>query len=336
MKRKMLTLLAVPLVALAIAVSDAAFVPGLLRGLSGSPSTAAVSPAWKIGDSWTYNVSVAALGEASVIPSELTPQPAMPSEAFVAGTLTETVVGSVSTDYGAAWNVSLTADCTSEPPRPILMGGPISQGQAGPSVTWTGFVWLRESDLAPIYSWKAVQLDRNWTLTFGTTGPFGMQANGTYRLSLDATTQVWYRPALAVLRFPLEENATWNVSSNATIRYASTFRVIGPNVTWTVDHSGNFTVPMGFAVRTGPFSDATTPAGTFRVLPVSLSRDVMIPDRDASAVMNLTAGADLELPHAFATGWFSDQVGNIVKATLAAGALDGPRIELDLVSYTYT
>jgi hypothetical protein len=83
-------------------------------------------------------------------------------------------------------------------------------------------------------------------------------------------------------------------------------------------------------------ADVTTPAGTFRALPVSLSRGVVVPDRDASAVMNLTAGADLDLPHAFATGWFSGQVGNVVRATMASPTFDGPRIELDLVSYSYS
>ncbi|HYM39528.1 MAG TPA: hypothetical protein VEY12_05205 [Thermoplasmata archaeon] len=340
MNRKMLTLLAVPLVAVALAISAAAIVPGLQKTLAQGPlATSVAAPAWAVGDRWTYNVSMAALAEADVLPREMIPDPTMPAEAFFAGALTETVAGSVSTEYGAAWNVTLDGRFGSGIPRPIIMSAPTVQAASTPGVTLTGFLWLRQSDLAPVYTLKTVHLDRNWTVPPVLTGAYGMEANATYRLTCDATTQVWYRPALGLWSFPLRENATWNASTNATIRYASTFRVVGPNVTYEAAHFANFTVPVRFSLRAGVFETVTTPAGAFRALPVSpvqASLQAAVPDRDASAVMNLTGDADVEMPHAFATAWFSATAGNVVKATFWSGPFVGPRLEMDLVSYTYT
>lgn len=331
-------ILAVPLAALVLAIAAVAMVPGILNG--SSPTTLATSiaaPSWKVGDRWTYNLSFAPMREAQILPPEMTP--AMPSanESFVVGTLTETVAGSVSTSYGDAWNVTLNATFDFEPPQPIPLDQPMMTVRSMPSVSTSGFVWLRQSDLAPVYSWKQVVLTRNWTLSFGAVGGYGMMSNATYTLTYHATTQVWYRPPLAIFRFPLEENTTWNVTSNATVRFASTFQVEGPNVTFSSQHEANFTSPLAFAMRTGFFADVTTPAGTFRALPVSALRSERVPvvwDRDASAVMNLTGDMDLEMPHAFATAWFSEQTGNVVKTTSGGAFIDGPRVELDLVSYT--
>ncbi len=66
------------------------------------------------------------------------------------------------------------------------------------------------------------------------------------------------------------------------------------------------------------------------------SRYAEIPDRDAGATMNLTGGTDLEAPRPFATVWFSAAAGNVVRADFGAATFDGPRLELDLASYTFT
>ena len=333
LQRKLLTLLAVPLVALAIAVSAVAIVPGMLNALSPAAATSIAAPAWKVGDRWTYNVSLAPLGEQEILPQEMTTTaPTIPSP-LVVGTLTEAVVGTVSTDSGAAWNVTLAGTLNVREPAP--MAG--MQSLFLPTVPVTGFVWLRQSDLAPVYSEKSVHLGTSWTLAFGNRTWYTPLANATYALSYNATTQVWYHPPLTMWQFPLEENSTWAVRSNATIDYASTFAFSGPNVTFETNHSATFTVPVDFSMHTGFFENVTTPAGTFRALPVSAFRGPLfpeVPDRDASAMMNLTGATDLAMPRGLGTAWFSASAGNVVKADTFSEGVEGPRIELDLVSYT--
>lgn len=337
--RKSVLMLALPTMALVIAVAAAAFVPGILTGPTPSLSATSIpAPTWKVGDRWTYNVSLISMSEGGFLPSEMVPQPSMASETFLAGTLTETVSGTASTPYGTAWNVTVDGAFGSAPPRPIPLGGPTVQAVSAPSITMSGFTWLRQSDLAPIYALKSIHLARNWTYTLSLAGYNGMLDNATYDLTFDATTQVWYAPPLAIWAFPLEENESWNATSNATVHYASSFRVTGPNVTFEWDHAANFSVPLRFAMVTGRFENVTIPSGTFRALPVSAARgtvDLRLADRDAGAVMNLTAATDIEVPRALSTAWFSAQAGNVVRASFWSGLVDDLRMELDLVSYTY-
>lgn len=338
MLRKGLLALGVPTVALIVAVAALAFVPGFASHLSRNPAAFSIpAPSWAVGDAWTYNVSLASMAAGDVLPPEMTP-PTLPVEAYLHGTVAERVASSVSTAEGDAWNVTLSGDLSLEPPRPIVMDGPVVQGVSGPNVTWSGFAWVRQSDLALIYSLKTMHLERNWTLTYGTWDGYGMLANGTYTLTYDATLSVAYAPALTVWRFPLQENVTWNVTSNASVDYASTFQILGPNVTYASHHAGNFTVPVAFTMQTGMMGNATTPAGTFDAIPVSATRKPVSPkplDPEAAAVLNLTGETDLDMPRAFATAWFSAQAGNLVKATYASPLFDGPRLEMDIVSYTY-
>ncbi len=337
--RKSLLLLAVPTMALVVAVAALALVPGILTGPRSELSAKSIpAPTWAVGDRWTYNVSLASFAEGELLPHEMVTQTTTPSETFLVGTLTETVAGSVSTPAGTAWNVTLDGTFGGAPPTPVILGDPSMQTVAEPAVKVSGFAWLRESDLAPIYTLKSVHLERNWTFTLNWSAFGGMIDNATYMLTYDATTRVWYSPALAIWSFPLEENESWNVTSNATVHYDSTFHVTGPNVTFETSHSANFTVPLRFSMHTGFFENVTTPAGTFRALPTSASRASMhldVPDPDADAVMNLTDASDLEIPHPFATSWMSAAAGNVVKATFWTSLIDGPRIELDLTSYKY-
>ncbi len=338
MERNMVALLAVPLLALAIAVSAVATVPGILNAFSpAAPVTSIAAPAWKVGDRWTYNVSFAMADEAAFLPQEMVSPTSGTNASFVLGTVTATVSGSVSTAAGAAWNVTLDESFGHE--TPVVGTQPLMQPLALPSVAASGFAWVRQSDLALISTEKSVHLERSWNLTFGSFWDTAMLANGTYTLSYDAVTQVSYQPALTVWQFPMEQNSTWNVTSNATIHFASQFRIQGPNATFDSNHSATFTVPVQFAMRTGLFASVTTPAGTFNALPVWASHGEVapeVPDRDASAMLNLTADMDPEVPHGFATAWFSSQVGNVVKADLGDGFAEGPRVELDLVSYTFS
>lgn len=342
MNRKMLAILAVPLLAIAIAASAVAFVPGILNTLSPGPSTATSisAPTWKVGDAWTYNVSFPSLESQQVLPGEMM-QPAMPTEAFVLGTLKETVVGSVSTDYGSAWNVSLDVTMGFHEPTPVVGPQPVLEPMSLPAVSVSGFAWYRTSDLAPVYVQKTATLASTWTVSTGNMTGFGILANATYSLTHTSTTRIWYHPPLTLWNFPLQENESWNVSSNATIRYASSFAFSGPNITFESNHTANFTVPLRFTVHTGTFEDVATPAGTFHALSVSVfhREPLVIPDRDASATMNLTGETDLDMPPALATSWFSGQVGNVVKTDLGLAGFngfEGPRVELDLVSYSYS
>lgn len=338
--RKGLLVLAVPTLVLILVVATLAFVPGILRTLAQGPSATSISaPTWKVGDRWTYNVSLTSVREDEILPPAMMPAEPTSNESFLVGTLTESVVGIVSTPSGEAWNVTLDGSFGFEAPRSISMSEPTVQSLSTPGATTSGFAWLRQTDLAPIYSLKSVHLARNWTLWIGISSDYGLLANATYSLSYDASTQIWYAPALTIWSFPLEQNVSWNVSSNATVRYASSFRIAGPNVTFEADHSANFTVPVDFAMRTGLFENVSTPAGTFRALPAwasHASRYAEIPDRDASAMMNLTGGMDVETPRSFATVWFSAEAGNVVRAEFGTAILDGPRVELDLVSYTFS
>lgn len=338
MNRKMLTLLAVPLLALAVAASAVAFVPGILNAFSPGTSTATSigAPAWKAGDTWTYNVSLGTMVASEILPSEMLVEP-LPSSAPVVGTLTETVVGSVSTDYGPAWNVTTDVAFYLGEPQPAAGSQPVMTSASMPKATVSSFTWYRQSDLAPVYALKTVSLSSTWTANASTFTMWGMLANATYSLSYTSTTQIWYHPPLAVYHFPLAQNESWNVSSNLTIRHDARFDFEGPNLTFSSSHSVNFTVPLDLAVRTGTFEDVTTPAGTFRALGVSVAHRESwdIPDRDTSAMMNLTSSTDVDMPPALASAWFSGSVGNVVRAEVGLGGFDGPRVELDLVSYSY-
>ena len=337
MQRKMLTLLAVPVLAIALAASAVAFVPGILNAFSAGPSTATsfAAPTWKVGDTWTYNVSLGSM-DAQVMPSEMLVGTSWGNESPVLGTLTETVVGSVSTPYGQAWNTTVDATLAFGEPQPVTGMQPMMDTLSMRAVSLTGFVWYRASDLAPVYAVRTVRLDSTWTVSSGTWMDFITLANATYSLNYTATTAISFAPPLEVYAFPMPQNATWNATSNATVRYTSTFDFSGPNVTYAASHEANFTVPLHLAMRTGLFENVTTPAGTFRALPVAASRGEFGPvaDRDASAMLNLTESMDVEVPHAFATAWFSGTVGNVVKADLGFGGFESPRVELDLVSYS--
>ncbi len=341
--RKLLPLLAVTAMVVAVAAAAVAFVPGMLNALSPSAdaSTSIAAPTWKAGDSWTYNVSFGSIDERGILPQEMTTGTIMPIDAFVHGTLTETVVGSVSTDYGSAWNVSEDLALSFGEPGPVAGTQPVLQPMAVQPVSVSGFAWVRQSDLALIYTLKSVHMSASWTFNTSVSYPWAQPTatNVTYSLAYGATTQVWYHPALTVWQFPLTENTTWQVASNATVKYASNFEVTGPNVTYSSSHAVNFTMPVDFSMHAGLFENVTTPAGTFHALPVAATRGPEVSpmeDRDAGAMMNLTSDFDDVMVHGFASGWFSGQVGNLVRADLGFGGFAVPRIELDLVSYTYS
>lgn len=336
---KTLMLFAVPMVALAFAVSAVALAPGILHAMGPSPAATPIpAPTWKVGDSWTYNVSMALGSGEEILPQAMVQSSPMPVPFPLTGTLTMTVAGAVSTNEGEAWNTTLSGSLALAPLRPIILSVPTTQTSSLSGVTQSGFVWLRQSDLAPIYSKKTVQIVATWNMSMGNRTIFPPFMNGTYSVTYTATTEVSYHPALAIWQFPLHENATWDVRSNATIRYASTFEFQGPNVTFATNRSVAFTVPVDFSVHTGLFENVTTPAGTFEALPAWASRGPVfpaIPDPDASAMMNLTADTELAVPHGFGTSWFSAQAGNVVRVDAYPASFVGPFVRLDLVSYTY-
>lgn len=343
--RKLLLSLAVPVVAIALVVTAFAVVPSALNTLAPGSSDAATSvPAWTVGTTWTYNLSFASWGEDAVIPEAMLASTwgngTWGNASRVFGTLTETVVGTVSTADGAAYNVTETlalrlgyAEPTAEP----AFGLPTYERPLG---NVTGFVWVRESDLAPVYAYKAVHLVRTWNVTAPTSpwtgdGGWGF-ANGTYTSTYDAGTAVSFDPGLTVVPFPLTENATVNVTSNATVRTWSSFALTGPNVTYGWNHFMNVTIPLAFVVRTGTFENVTTPAGTFSSLPVAVYRKPFVHpawDNDTDALTNLTLNVDCLTSRALVRGAFSEAVGNFVQATFGFGGFEGSGIELILAAY---
>ena len=341
--QKLSLVLAVPLVALALALAAVAVAPSMLNALApgSTPSPLETSvPSWKVGDTWTYNISIGSVAERALMPREMIVE-APPNDTMVLGTLKETVVGSVSTEYGPAWNVTQNVSLLRGRSAPGTRPEPMMDSLSMPQVGVTGFVWYLQSSLAPVYAYKSVQMERTWNLTTPTETSVldHMTLNGTYTLSYEAGTEIWYHPALSVLEFPLTENATYNVTSNETIHTWSSFDVTGPAGSYGWEHHANFTVPLDLSMRTGMFENVTTAAGTFRSLPVAVYHEAYaarLPGSDSGVLVNLSDGCDpIPMPHAFATAWFSDQVGNVVRADIGMGGFGGSRIELSLVSYSY-
>src|SRR5207249_10405569 len=69
-------------------------------------------------------------------------------------------------------------------------------------------------------------------------------ARGWFNSSYTATVQTTYEPALDIWSFPLGENETWNVSSNATIRAMIQWHFEGPSASFGFWHTFNATVPI--------------------------------------------------------------------------------------------
>src|SRR5207253_515599 len=114
----------------------------------------------------------------------------------------------------------------------------------------------RASDLAERKEVRTVQLKSAlWT------------ARGWFNVSYTATVQTTYAPALDIWAFPIEENETWNVSSNATIHAMIAWRFDAPNDSFGFWHDFDVTVPFRLMLHWGELENVTSP-----VVPSSLGR----------------------------------------------------------------
>ncbi len=271
--------------------------------------TSILPPSWTAGQAWTYNVSL----------TRIAPEVIGSYGDGLHGVVTETVLGTVPTAFGDAYNVSLAGTFAMQGAYSIA--APQSIGAANVSVH--GYVWYRTSDLATIEAVRWVHFQHSTTVD-----------NMTWTTDLSASIRIDYDPPLATWQFPLQSNESWNVSSNASVRYASAFELNGPNVTFGTTHYANATIPIRFHMETFEFSNVTTPAGTFWSLQAStlVGPVVMqLPDRGTDEGVNATTDLLTEPLHPIANLWFSAQVGNVVSDVNWFGPV---RYEANLVAYS--
>ena len=322
MQTRSLGLVVVAVVVAIVAVGALAFGPMNLTGLTNrTPTTAGPgpgtqtegpipTPTWHVGDTWTYNTSRP--------DPVVTPQWGEP--ASVAGSITRTVMSA----SNGVYNVSVTGSfhipdlinpTTDTPANAIILSRPTALENASVE----GYAWYRMSDLAKLKDFRTVAVSGSlWTEA------------GVANASFTATVETTYSPALDLWSFPLGENETWNASSIATIHASLSWHADGPNWTWNVNWNLNATVPVKLVLTSGTAENVTTPAGTFRAIPVRVFLAMPGPiDDHKEMAMNL--GNDEAIEHrAPAELWFSGTVKGVVQATMT---IRGVRVEAVLTSY---
>lgn len=321
--QKWMLVLAVPVLAVALALSAVTLGPGLLQALSPAPAqaTSIAVPTWQAGDTWTYNLTwVPGIELANETPLANGMEPQSIATPLVVGQLTKTVVGTVSTPAGDAYNVSLEATFGFAHPwrTDVEATSPLH------AVNVTGYAWYLTSNLAEVMEVRTVSMNATWTFF-----------NRTWTMAYSASVTTRYTPALDMWSFPLTANESWNVTSMASIQYAARYSVEGPNMTYAMERTLNVTTPVGFDMQTGNFTNVTTPAGTFWSLGASAFPARAAPpvaDHDAEMALNLTDHPILREPHAFVHVWFSAQAGNVVQAEF--GPEWAPHLLVTLVAYT--
>ncbi|HKW43953.1 MAG TPA: hypothetical protein VJP06_07170 [Thermoplasmata archaeon] len=325
MRTRSLGLIVVAAVIAVVAVAAVAFGPMNLTGLTNrtptsdkpgpggpGPQTASPIPAptWQVGDTWTYNTSRP--------DPVLTPQWGAPSSQV--GSITRTVTSA----SNGVYNVSITGsfhipdliDPTTDTPANAII---LSRPTALENASVEGYAWYRMSDLAKLKDFRLVTV----------SGPLWTEA-GVANASFSATVETTYSPALDLWSFPLGENESWNASSNATIHASLSWHAAGPNWTWNINWNFNATVPVKLVLTSGTAENVTTPAGTFRAIPVRVHLAMPGPmDDHKEMAMNL--GNDEAIEHrAPAELWFSGTVKGVVQATMT---IRGVRVEAVLISY---
>src|SRR5437879_12063294 len=177
------------------------------------------------------------------------------------------------------------------------------------TATVEGYTLYRASDLAELRDVRTVRITGSiWT----EVGTF----NASYATKVDTT----YEPALDVWAFPLNENETWNVSSNATIHVWTKWRLDAPNEYFEFGHNFTITLPVRLLAHSGMVEDVTTPPGTFSAIPVPPTLptlDVVTNDRLTPA-MGVGGDGWME-PRVPAVALFSAAVGDVVKGATAFG-----------------
>jgi hypothetical protein len=300
----------------ALAVVAVALGPANLLNLraptgGNTPQAASIGvPTWHVGDSWTYHVNTSSARTVWIGSS-------------VEGNVTRTVTAS----EGGQYNVSVNGSFHVE--RIIDLAGSGDVGNATimllsrtfmENATVDGYTLYRASDLAEQMDVRTVRI----------TGSIWTEA-GTFNASYTAKVVTTYDPTLDVWAFPINENETWNVSSNATIHVWSKWRLDAPNEYFEFGRNFTVTLPIRLLARSGMLEDVTTPAGTFSAIPVRLTLPPLdiAPDDRLTPAMGIGADGWME-PRVPAEAWFSADVGNVVKA---ATPLAGTRIVTELTAF---
>ena len=272
------------------------------------------TPIWDVGDSWTYNESSSSDGSHELSDRDF----------GIRGEFTRTVTAIEDDTY----NVSLSGafrilgfdpieDSLFEE-RSILVVSNAYVDEA----TVGGYSLYRTADLAKLLDVRTVHLSGAIETDYG-----------TYNISYTKTTETTYDPAFDVWDFPLDENETWNATTNATLRVWIDWTIEGPNVDHADGHNFTLVIPVHLLLMSGELEDVETPAGTFASVPVKIG----LPEIDVAALdgrLELLTGLGSDSGserHAFAAAWFSGDVGNVVKAVVSAGDY---RLEIVLVDYT--
>jgi len=314
-------LIAITIALVGIAVAAVAFGPANLAKLGSptGPNTPQASsigvPTWHVGDSWTYNVN-------STPPDVIIAGPTWGGPSLT-GTLTRTVAAADGSQYNVTVHGSFHLAGVFDPARDgnetnssTLLFPPVME-----NATVDGYALYRASDLAELKEVRTVQLKSAlWT------------ARGWFNTSYTATVQTTYEPALNIWSFPIEENETWNVSSNATIHAMIAWRFDGPNDSFGFWHNFKVTVPIRLTLHSGELENVTTPAGTFASIPVRVALptiDRLATDDREGPVVGL-GGDECGQPRLAAEAWFSGDVGNAVKAVSFIG---GMKIVAELASF---
>ena len=325
MRIRPLGLVAITVALVGIAIAAVAFGPADLAKL-GSPSgpktpqtpqaTSINTPTWHVGDSWTYNVN-------STPPDVFVADPTWGSPSLT-GTLTRTVVSADNSEYNVTMRGSFHLGSVFDAARDagetnsstLMLFRPVME-----NATVDGYALYRASDLAELKEVRTVHLKSSlWT------------DRGWFNTSYTATVQTSYEPALDIWAFPLVENETWNVSSNATIHVMIEWRFDGPNESFGFKHMFNATAPIRLMLQSGELEKVTTPAGTFSSIPVRVALptiDRLATDDREGPVVGL-GGDECGRPRLAAEAWFSGDVGNVVRAVNFFG---GMKIVAELASF---
>lgn len=318
MRTKSFGMIAISAVLLAVAITAVAFGPANFAGLSNpgtnpddgtnqSQSDAPIgTPTWGVGDTWTYETKESWRALDDVYPS-------------VTWSLTKTVVSA----DGGAYNVSLQGSFRI-PGFVDLMGAEMPSTIDGGHIrsvfknaTIEGYAWYRASDLAKLKDVRMIEIDNSFETH-----------SGTYEASYLARIETTYEPALNLWSFPLGENETWTVTSNATIHAAIAWRVVGPDVRWEAGQNFTATRPIRLVLSSGESEDVTTPAGTFASIPVRIGSVPVVRGADEHLDLVLDLGDDEMLERV--TFWFSGSAKNVVMASVLLG---GDRVDAVLTSY---
>ena len=315
MKPKSLGIIAILAVVAVVAVAAVAFGPSSFSGLGNPESTTRFEspigvPTWHVGDTWTYDVNESLRSMNFDHP-------------YASGTLTRAVVSADAEQY----NVSVAGSFhlvglldRMNDPSPANATIMLYHHPMLDNATVDGYAWYRASDLAKVKDVRTVRVYGSlWTEA------------GVFNASYTATVETTYQPALDIWSFPLGENETWNVTSNATIHAQIQWGVVGPDIYWDFGRNISVTVPIRLVLRSGVFDNVTTPAGTFASILVRAGFAAFERDTDDHRDMAIQLGNDEAMEHRLpAALWFSGTAKNVVMTSVVLG---GVRVEAVLASY---